>query len=76
MINTEEFLDWIVRLDLKHYQTESFPDYTPTGPSHFYINRSLERFTSEQLIKIYSNKMDDELCERWNDAIAQSKRPR
>lgn len=76
MVNTIELLDWMVALDLQHYQTETFPDYTPNGPSHFYLKRSLDRFTSEEIVKIYSNKMSDELCERWNEAIAQSNRPK
>lgn len=67
-------LDWLVLLDIQHYKTEEYPDYKPNGPSHFYLKRSLERFTSEELVKIYTNKMDDALSERWNWAVAQSNR--
>ena len=48
----ETMLDWIVAMDLQHYPTESTPDYTPSGPSHWYIKGSPERFTSEELISI------------------------
>ena len=46
-----DFLDWLVELDIRHYKTESFPDYTPSGKSHFYIAGSPERFTSKEMIK-------------------------
>ena len=64
-----EFLDWIVAMNFQHYETESFPDYTPSGPSHFYLLGSPERFTSEELVEIYTNKMKDELLDRWNWAL-------
>ena len=64
-----EFLDLIVAMNFQHYETESFPDYTPSGSSHFYILGSPERFTSEELVEIYTNKMKDELLDRWNWAL-------
>ena len=64
-----EFLDCIVAMNFQHYETESFPDYTPSGSSHFYILGSPERFTSEELVEIYTNKMKDELLDRWNWAL-------
>ena len=72
MKNVEEFLDWLVSLDIRHYQTESFPDYTPSGNSHFYLPGSQERFTSKEMILIWSNKSNNELSERWSYAIAES----
>lgn len=72
--NIEEFLDWLVELDIQHYKTEKFPDYTPSGKSHFYLKRSPDRFTSKEMIDIYSNNCSDELMSRWNNAIADSNR--
>jgi hypothetical protein len=72
-MNVVEFLDWIVAMDFQHYKTESFPDYTPEGSSHFYLFGSPERFTSEELVNIYSNKMNDELFERWNWSLTDKK---
>jgi len=72
-MNVVEFLDWIVAMDFQHYKTESFPDYTPEGSSHFYLFGSPERFTSEELLNIYSNKMNDELFERWNWSLTDKK---
>jgi hypothetical protein len=69
-----ELLDWIVAMNFQHYKTESFPDYTPTGTSHFYLFGSPERFTSEELEKIYTNKMKDELLERWNWALTDKQK--
>jgi hypothetical protein len=68
-----DFLDWIVRLDLQHYVTESFPDYTPSGASHWYIKGSPERFSSEELVKIYNNTTDNKLSKRWLWAITDKK---
>lgn len=72
--NMEKILDWIVALDLQHYKTEVFPDYTPSGASHFYLKRSPERFTSEEILLVFNNKASDELNERWNYAIVDSQR--
>ncbi len=69
-----EFLDWIVAMNYQHYKTESFPDYTPEGSSHFYLLGSPERFTSEELVEIYTNKMKDELLERWNWSLTDKKK--
>jgi hypothetical protein len=69
-----EFLDWIVAMNFQHYKTESFPDYTPEGSSHFYLLGSPERFTSEELVEIYTNKMKDELLERWNWSLTDKKK--
>jgi hypothetical protein len=74
MENLEKMLDWLVELDIRHYKTESFPDYKPSGKSHFYLNRSPERFTSMEMIKIFHNQADNELMERWNYAIADMMR--
>lgn len=68
--NLEKMLDWLVELDIQHYKTESFPDYKPSGNSHFYLKGSPERFTSMEMIKIFHNQADGELMERWNYAIA------
>ena len=69
-MNTRAFLDWIVAMGFAAYKTQEFPDYKPSGPSHWYLKGSLERFTSAELIKIYSNKMSKQLAKRWNYAIA------
>ena len=69
----EKILDWIVAMDFAHYVTEEFPDYKPDGPSHWYIKGSPERFTSDELIKIYNGEMDKELRERWNWALTDKK---
>ena len=70
MKNLEKMLDWLVELNIQHYKTESFPDYKPSGNSHFYLKGSPERFTSMEIIKIFYNQADNELTERWNYAIA------
>lgn len=75
MEDLENLLDWMVALNLQHYKTEKKPDYTPSGNSHFYLKRSPERFTSMEIINIFHNRADDELMERWNDAIADTLRP-
>jgi hypothetical protein len=70
----EKILDWIVAMDFAHYVTEEFPDYKPDGPSHWYIKGSPERFTSDELIKIYNGEMDNkELRERWHWALTDKK---
>ncbi len=70
IINSEEyvekFLNWLVQLDVAHYRTESLPDYTPSGESHFYLKGSQERFTSKQMIEIFGNHADDETMEKRN----------
>lgn len=70
----EEFLDWIVAMDFAHYETEEFGDYKPTGPSHWYLKGSPERFTSKELIDIYNNTMSESLRERWLWAIPDKKK--
>jgi hypothetical protein len=74
MKNVNEFLDWLVDLDIRHYKTESFSDYTPSGNSHFYLPGSQERFTSEEIVLIWTNKASDELSERWLYAISEGVR--
>jgi hypothetical protein len=69
-MDIEKFLDWLVELNIQFYKTKSTSDYTPSGVSHFYLRCSPERFTSEEIINIYNNEMDDELHERWRNAIA------
>ena len=69
----EEILDWIVAMDFAHYVTEESPDYKPSGPSHWYIKGSPERFTSDELMKIYNGEMDKGLRERWNWALTDKK---
>jgi hypothetical protein len=56
-IMDKNVLDWIVAMDFAHYKTEEFPYYKPSGPSHWYIKGSPERFTSEELIQIYKCEM-------------------
>ena len=73
-MNIENFLDWLVELDIQFYKTEKTPDYTPSGVSHFYLKRSPERFTSKEMIDIFNNKMSDDLNERWRNAVADRNR--
>ena len=73
-MDVEKFLDWLVELDIQHYKTKAEPDYNPSGESHFYLLRSQERFTSKEMIEIWNNTANTELNERWNYAIADTKR--
>jgi hypothetical protein len=73
-IMDKNMLDWIVAMDFAHYKTEEFPDYKPSGPSHWYIKGSPERFTSEELIQIYKGEMNDKLRENWNWALTDKKK--
>lgn len=66
----EEFLDWLVSLDIQHYPTESFPNYTPTGKSHFYLKGSPERFNSKEMLSIWENKATNEVLSRWQYTFA------
>lgn len=68
---TAMFLDWLVAMDFQHYITDNKVDEM----SHWYLKRSPERFTSEELLTIYNGNMSDKLRERWNWAVADSKRP-
>ena len=70
MINTEKFLDWLVELNIAFYQTKADKDYKPSGKSHFYLKGSPERFTSREMINIFTNKAGKKLNERWNYAVA------
>lgn len=70
----EVFLDWLVLLDIRHYPTDGAPGYEPTGLSHFYLNRSPERFTSLEIINIWNHTADAGLNKRWLFAVADSKR--
>lgn len=65
-----DLLDWIVAMDFAHYKTEASTEYTPSGPSHWYIKGSPERFSSKELIKIFNGNMSKDLRQRWNCAIA------
>jgi hypothetical protein len=69
---TEELLDWLADLDLSHYKTESFPDYNPSGNSHFYLKGSQERFTSKEIIDIFNNRACDTVNKNWQYAIAEN----
>jgi hypothetical protein len=73
---TTEFLDWIVAMDFAHYKTEEDKSigYVPSGASHWYIKRSSERFTSEELLQIYSGEMTHELRNRWNWSLTDRNR--
>lgn len=70
MRNTENFLDWLVELDIQHYKTTPTSDYKPSGKSHFYLKGSPERFTSFEMIKIFEGTASKNLNNRWNGAIA------
>ena len=62
-----EFLDWIVAMDLQHYETQSNTGHDEK--SHWYIKHSPERFTSEELVKIYRNRANKALNKRWLFAL-------
>jgi len=63
-------LDWLVSLDISFYIATKESDYDPGCNSHFYLKGSPERFSSEEIIKIYNNKMNNTLNKRWLSAIA------
>jgi hypothetical protein len=69
MERVEEFLDWLVALDVQHYKTECSINYTPSV-SHFYLSGSHERFSSAEIISIWSNTASSELNERWLYAVS------
>jgi len=67
------FLDWIVAVGFSHYKTDAAFGYEPKGKSHFYLPGSPERFTSQEIIDIWSNRANDDLYERWKKAIIHNK---
>jgi len=72
MENTEKFLDWLVGLDIAHYQTTTEVDYTPSGKSHFYLKGSQERFTSKEMMEIFNNSANNKTNENWQYAITEN----
>ena len=70
-MNVEAYLDWLVELNIQFYKTEETLDYKPSGVSHFYLLGSQERFTSAEMIAIYTNNANDDLHQRWLDATAE-----
>ena len=78
--DTEKFLDWLVELDISYYKTaKDFliesgydEDYIPSGNSHFYLKGSQERFTSKEMIDVFTNKASDKINENWQYAIAEN----
>lgn len=74
-IDIEKFLDWLVKLDISHHKEmkeSGFSNYQPTGKSHFYLKGSQERFTSKEMIEIYSNTASDETNENWQNGITEN----
>jgi hypothetical protein len=71
IMNTVDFLDWLVELDISFYKTTKEIDYVPTGKSHFYLKGSQERFTSEDMINIFNNNADNDININWQLAIAE-----
>ena len=69
-----DLLDWIVAMNFQHYKTEESEDSNPGGPSHFYLLRSLERFTSLEVFNIWNNTTDQDLHDRWLWALERSNR--
>jgi len=69
-IDAEKLLDWIVLTDISSYKITKEGDYKPDGDSHFYLKGSLDRFVSNEIIKIFANDMSDDLNERWQYAVA------
>jgi len=72
MENVEEFLDWLVSFDIHHYQTKEnqFTNYAPKSKSHFFLSGSPERFSSKEIIDIWTNKANIDLHTRWMKAIS------
>ena len=60
-----DLLDWIVSMDFKYYVNDD-------NTCHWYLKRSLERFTSEEILLIYESSMSSQLRERWNWAVADA----
>jgi len=71
MENVEQFLDWLVMLEIQHYKTEANDDYTPSGDSHFYLKGSQERFTSAEMISLFTCKASCDVNEKWLSATAE-----
>ena len=76
-IDIEIFLDWLVKLDISFYETTNkggfgTSNYVPSGKSHFYLKGSQKRFTSKEMIEIFSNTANDETNENWQLAIAEN----
>lgn len=71
-INLEEFLDWMVSLNMLHYPTKGGFGYTPTEKSHFYFCGSSERFSSKEIVQIWSNTANDSLNKRWLVTLADN----
>lgn len=70
-MDIENFLDWLVELDISHYKTTVEIDYDPGCASHFYLKGSLYRFSSREMIDIFSNTASDETNEKWQYSISQ-----
>lgn len=72
MTNEEEieFLDWIVECNFQFYKTKTIPELKSEDKSHWYLKGSPERFSSEELIKIWNGTASAGLKERWNWAKA------
>jgi hypothetical protein len=62
-----DLLDWIVLMDFKYYVNDD-------NTCHWYLKRSLERFTSEEILLIYEGSMSSQLRKRWNWAVANANR--
>tara|TARA_R110000803_G_scaffold193947_1_gene256952 strand:- start:3031 stop:3303 length:273 start_codon:yes stop_codon:yes gene_type:complete len=71
VMDTEKFLDWLVELDIAHYKATKEGDYDPKCNSHLYLKGSQERFTSKEMIEIFSNNASDKTNENWQYAIAE-----
>jgi len=65
--NIIEFLDWLVHINIQHYQVTKTTDYTSSkNNSHFFLKESDKKFTSEEMFGIYfSGHSSDELNQKW-----------
>ncbi len=84
MENTEKILNWIMENNLKHdsqnwYVEKMFlhlrnddmikiTNGEITMDEHWDKQKHSEKFTTEELLKIYSNDMDDSLNQKWNSS--------
>jgi hypothetical protein len=72
MKDAKSLLDWIASMNFAYYKCEVFPDYDPGCDYHYYLKGSLERFSSEDIVKIWENTKDDDLDDRWMGAIVDN----
>ena len=82
MENTEKILNWIMENNLKHDSQNWYVEKMLlhlrnddmikimngeiTEQEHWAKQKHSEKFTTEEVINIYNNDMNDSLTEKWN----------